>query len=88
MTAWDSRGNGSVNIGLEGNYLSVWQFALTYTHFIGDAVPFVDYSPLLAGGAADLWPRQYACGPQQHRAVAAPHVLILEETHHEPIQFR
>lgn len=52
VTAWDSRGNGSANVGLEGNYLGVWQFALTYTHFIGKAVPFVDYSPLLTGGAA------------------------------------
>jgi hypothetical protein len=50
VTAWDSRGNGSANIGLAGNYLGVWQFTLTYTHYIGKAVPFVDYSPILAGG--------------------------------------
>lgn len=52
VTAWDAKGNGSANIGLDGNYLGVWQFSLTYTHFIGKAVPFVDYRPLLAGGSA------------------------------------
>lgn len=52
VTAWDAKGNGSVNIGLDGNYLGVWQFSLNYTHFIGKALPFVDYRPLLAGGAA------------------------------------
>ena len=52
VTAWDSRGAGSFNIGLEGNYLGVWQFTLNYTQFIGKAVPFVDYSPILAGGSA------------------------------------
>ncbi|CAN7740463.1 DUF1302 domain-containing protein [Variovorax sp. LjRoot290] len=51
VTAWDARGNGSVNVGLEGNYLGVWQFALNYTHFIGKAVPFVDFSPSLNGGS-------------------------------------
>jgi len=50
VTAWDSSGNGSFNVGLEGNYLSVWQLALTYTHYFGSAVPFIDYSPLLTGG--------------------------------------
>jgi len=51
ITAWDARGNGSANVGLEGNYLGVWQFALNYTHFIGKAVPFVDFSPSLTGGS-------------------------------------
>lgn len=50
VTVWDAKGSGSANIGIEGNYLSVWQFALTYTHYIGSAVPFVDYRPLLTGG--------------------------------------
>jgi hypothetical protein len=50
VTAWDSKGNGSATIGLEGNYLQTWQFAMTYTHYIGKAVPFVDYSPALTGG--------------------------------------
>ena len=54
VTAWDARGNGSANVGLAGNYLSVWQFGLTYTQFIGDAVPFIDYSPSLAGGSPRL----------------------------------
>lgn len=49
ITPWDAKGNGSATIGLEGNYLGVWQFALTYTRFLGKAVPFVDYSTLLTG---------------------------------------
>ena len=51
-TTWDARGAGSFNVGLEGNYLGVWQFALTYTQYIGPAVPFVDFSPLATGGSA------------------------------------
>jgi hypothetical protein len=50
ITPWDARGNGSANIGLDGNYLGVWQFSLNYTHFIGKAVPFVDFSPSMIGG--------------------------------------
>ena len=50
ITPWEARGNGSANIGLDGNYLGVWQFSLNYTHFIGKAVPFVDYSPSMTGG--------------------------------------
>jgi hypothetical protein len=46
---WGAKGTGSANIGLEGTYLGVWQFSLTYTHYIGKAVPFVDFSPILAG---------------------------------------
>lgn len=49
---WGAKGTGSANIGVEGNYLGVWLFALTCTHYIGRAVPFVDLSPLLAGGHA------------------------------------
>jgi len=49
---WGARGTGNATVGLEGTYLGVWQFALNYTHFIGPAVPFVDLSPLLAGGHA------------------------------------
>ena len=48
--SWGAKGTGSATIGLEGTYLGVWQFAVNYTHYIGRAVPFVDYSPLLAGG--------------------------------------
>jgi hypothetical protein len=47
---WGDRGNGSANIGVEGTYLGVWQFAMTYTHYIGKAIPFIDYSPVLTGG--------------------------------------
>jgi hypothetical protein len=54
VTAWDARGNGSANVGLSGNYLGVWQFALTYNHFIGKATPFIDYSPALTGGTPRL----------------------------------
>lgn len=49
---WGAKGTGSANFGVEGSYLGVWQFALTYTHYIGKAVPFVDYAPLLTGGHA------------------------------------
>lgn len=49
---WGAKGTGSANLGVEGSYLGVWQFALTYTHYIGKAVPFVDYAPLLTGGHA------------------------------------
>jgi hypothetical protein len=52
ITAWDPRGSGSATIGVEGNYLGVWQFAVTYTHFIGKATPFVEFAPLLTGGSA------------------------------------
>jgi hypothetical protein len=47
---WGAKGTGSANLGIEGSYLGVWQFALSYTHYIGKAVPFVDFSPILAGG--------------------------------------
>ena len=47
---WGAKGTGSANLGIEGSYLGVWQFALNYTHYIGKATPFVDFSPILAGG--------------------------------------
>ncbi|MCW5667546.1 MAG: DUF1302 family protein [Piscinibacter sp.] len=47
---WGARGTGTATLGLEGSYLGVWQFAMSYTHYIGKAVPFVDFSPILAGG--------------------------------------
>lgn len=50
VTAWDAKGNGSVNLGLSGAYLSVWQLSLTYTHYIGHAIPFIDYSTLATLG--------------------------------------
>jgi hypothetical protein len=51
VTVWDAQDAGSANVGLEGSYLGVWQFALTYSHFIGKAVPFVDFRPVAAGGS-------------------------------------
>ncbi|WAC75858.1 DUF1302 family protein [Roseateles sp. SL47] len=48
---WESRGSGSASLGLEGNYLGVWQFTLNYTRYIGSAVPFLDYRALLSGGS-------------------------------------
>jgi len=51
ITAWDARGAGSATLGVEGTYLGVWQFAVTYTHYIGKATPFVEYTPLLSGGS-------------------------------------
>lgn len=51
ITAWDARGSGSATIGVEGTYLGVWQFAITYTHYIGKAAPFVEFAPLLSGGS-------------------------------------
>jgi hypothetical protein len=50
VTPWDAKGNGSVSIGLEGNYLGVWQFAMNYTHFVGAAIPITNYGPLATGG--------------------------------------
>lgn len=52
ITAWDARGNGSATLGVEGTYLGVWQFTATYTRFLGNPVPFVEYAPLLKGGPA------------------------------------
>jgi hypothetical protein len=51
VTVWDGRGSGSANVGVDGNYLGVWQFTLNYTKFIGKAVPFVDLSPAATGGS-------------------------------------
>jgi len=50
ISAWDPKGSGSFNIGLEGVYLGVWQFGLNYTHYIGKVTPFMDFRPLLSGG--------------------------------------
>ncbi|AVR87122.1 DUF1302 protein [Thauera aromatica K172] len=50
ITPWNARDSGAATIGIEGNYLSVWQFSVIYTHYLGKAVPFVDYSGLLTPG--------------------------------------
>jgi hypothetical protein len=47
---WGAKGTGTATLGVEGAYLGVWQFALNYTHYLGKAVPFVDFSPVLTGG--------------------------------------
>lgn len=47
---WGAKGTGTATLGVEGTYLAVWQFALSYTHYLGKAVPSVDFSPTLAGG--------------------------------------
>lgn len=49
---WGAQDTGDASVGLEGNYLGVWQFGLTYTRYLGKSAPFVDYSPLLTGGHA------------------------------------
>lgn len=49
--SWGAKGTGSATLGVEGTYLGVWQFGINYTHYIGKAVPFVDYSPALSGGS-------------------------------------
>lgn len=51
-SGWGAKGTGNATIGIEGNYLGVWQIAINYTHYVGKAVPFVDYAPLRTGGNA------------------------------------
>jgi len=51
VTAWGARHTGDFSIGVEGNYLNTWQFSVSYTRYLGKAVPFVDYSPILSGGS-------------------------------------
>lgn len=41
---------------LDDTDLGFYEFALTYTHFIGAAVPFVDLPPLTRGGSA-IYPK-------------------------------
>jgi len=48
---WGPRKTGLATLGVDGNYLGVWQFTLTYSHYLGRAEPLVDYSPLMTGGA-------------------------------------
>lgn len=54
ITPWNARGNGTATLGVEGNYLGVWQLGATYTHYIGEAKPFVDFSPSLTGGSPEF----------------------------------
>ena len=59
VTAWSARGTGNANIGVEGNYLGVWQFGLSYTHHIGAAIPFNDYSTGQFGAGNPLADRNF-----------------------------
>ncbi len=33
---------GDLSVGINGSYLDVWRFGLTYTHFLGEAAPFIE----------------------------------------------
>ena len=57
--SWGPQGTGSASIGLEGNYEGVWQFTLTYNHFIGDATPFVNYTNLQYASGNTLADRDF-----------------------------
>ena len=59
VTAWGPRGAGNANIGVEGNYLGVWQFGLTYTHYLGKNIPFNDYALGQFGSGNPLGDRNY-----------------------------
>lgn len=48
---WASKNSGDVSLGVEGNYLGVWQMGLNYTHYIGKAIPFVNYATAATLGA-------------------------------------
>lgn len=50
ITVWDCKGSGFFTVGLAGNVFNEWQFALSYQGFFGSATPFVNFSPVLAGG--------------------------------------
>lgn len=59
VTAWGPRKTGNLNLGLEGNYLNVWQVAFNYTHYIGAGVPFNDYTAGRFGSGNALADRDY-----------------------------
>lgn len=70
VAVWDARGNGTATLGLEGNYLGVWQFAVTYTRYIGDAVPFVDVSGLAQPGGHAVFGDGNALADRDHIALS------------------
>jgi hypothetical protein len=45
VTNWDAKGSGSLTAGIDATYLGVWQISMNYTHYIGAAVPYIDYTP-------------------------------------------
>jgi hypothetical protein len=59
VTAWGPRHTGNANIGLDGNYLNVWQFSLNYNHYIGASVPSTDYRTTAFGDGNPLGDRDY-----------------------------
>lgn len=40
--AFQGEGNGDISIGVNGSYLGEWHFGLNYTHYFGDAGPFIE----------------------------------------------
>jgi hypothetical protein len=69
VTAWDARGNGQLSLGLEGNVANTWQFGATYTHYLGKAVPFVDFSPAAHGGVP-IFGKGNALADRDHLALS------------------
>jgi len=59
VTAWGPRHTGNASIGLDGNYLNVWQFSLNYNHYIGASVPSTDYRTSAFGDGNALGDRDY-----------------------------
>lgn len=45
VTSWDAKGNGTATVGINATYLGVWQASLAYNHYLGKAIPYIDYSP-------------------------------------------
>ncbi|USX11372.1 DUF1302 domain-containing protein [Oxalobacteraceae bacterium OTU3CAMAD1] len=59
VTAWGPRHTGNASIGLDGNYLNVWQISLNYNHYIGASVPSTDYRTTAFGDGNPLGDRDY-----------------------------
>ena len=36
------KGTGDLSLGLNGSYRDVWRFGLAYTHYFGEAAPFIE----------------------------------------------
>lgn len=59
VTAWGPRHTGNASIGLDGNYLNVWQFSLNYNHYMGSSVPLTDYRTAAFGDGNALGDRDF-----------------------------
>ena len=59
ITAWGAEGTGSATIGIEGNVRNTWQFGVNYTRYIGDSIPFNDYSKGQFGNGNPLADRDF-----------------------------